>query len=587
MFLALLAGAIVVSYGTVTFPGAEELPSAVVGNLRVNLADDERLTDPAVEVGDWVPLEGFEYDEKRPINWLNAEFEVPPSMLKQTRPLALVFYSTAAYDIYVNGKLLGHNGVPAADAATEEAGRVYRSFPLKYNLLQEGKNTLALRFSAHGLGKNWDIVNPDLEFMIFVTSLEEKGIVALEDYLPFLMMTGSIFTAAVFFFMGAYIRRKVDAEIWLAPMFAFAWVELLLGILGTLYSYPYSFHIFWMYFWFLCRIYAGVFLFRFVANRLDIPIKRGWVYTVAIPVILLLLPIIFEDFPIELGLFSSTILYTVFALVAAAYACFKRHPYGRLVLIVLLFFATGFGFSQDMYLSNYYYYYMAALSVVLFVLQAIAFEHKRREAFEVAQLSEKLELELLKSHLQPHFIMNTLSALAEWIRENPDVGVKMIHALASEFRILREIAGEKVITISGELELCNVHLELMSYRKDLRFRLETNIVDGTALVPPAIFHTLIENAMTHNRYRKEVQPFTLEQIILPDGAMQYELIAPSGEPLKRKVKTGGIGLSYITARMKDVWNNRYIFEDGPHQEGGWKTTIKIRKKETADAYSDR
>ncbi len=559
-------------------PGEEEFPSVVLGDFEASREDKGVFSAAPFQSGNWVTLSDFDYDTDQPVNWLRAEIDVPVGMLKQPRPLAITIYSTVTSVIYINGKQVGSNGVPSPTSADEQPGRVHRIFPLRVDALHEGKNIISVRFSAHGFGEKWSFVKPELEVVAIIMPLAEKGHVAFEDYLPFLMMTGSIFTAAVFFLMGAFIRRKVDAEIWLAPMFALAWVELLLGILATLYSYPYSYHILWLYLWYVCRIYAGVFLFRFVANRLDITVVRPWAYTWILPALLLITPVVFNDFSIEFGLFLSTMLYTLLAIIAALYAARKKHPYGKLVLLVLLLFSTGFFFEQDIYLSNYYYYYMSALSVVLFVLQAIAFEHKRREAFEISLLSERLELELLKSHLQPHFIMNTLSALAEWIRENPDVGVKMIHALASEFRILREIAGEQSIPLFREIELCNVHLELMSYRKDVKFRLETSVQDGEALVPPAIFHTLIENAMTHTRFKKDVGPFRLEQHQFAEGGLQYELIAPSGEPLKRKVTTGGIGLSYVRARMKDVWGESYLFEDGMNHTGNWTTTIKLETK---------
>ena len=117
---------------------------------------------------------------------------------------------------------------------------------------------------------------------------------------------------------------------------------------------------------------------------------------------------------------------------------------------------------------------------------------------EIELRSMQLETQLLKKNIQPHFIMNTLTSVIEWMEQEPKTGVKFIEALAREFRLLNEISTKKLIPVSSEIELCKSHLEIMSYRKGLNYKLNTNNLDRLELIPPAVFHTIIENGITHN-----------------------------------------------------------------------------------------
>ena len=79
--------------------------------------------------------------------------------------------------------------------------------------------------------------------------------------------------------------------------------------------------------------------------------------------------------------------------------------------------------------------------------------------------STRLRLELLKKNIQPHFLMNTLTSLIDWIEETPKKGVLFIEALAKEFDLLNQIENQTLIPVSQEIALCRAHLEIMEYRE--------------------------------------------------------------------------------------------------------------------------
>ena len=121
--------------------------------------------------------------------------------------------------------------------------------------------------------------------------------------------------------------------------------------------------------------------------------------------------------------------------------------------------------------------------------------------------SSRLEAELLKRSLQPHFVMNSPDRLwRSGSREEPAVAVEMIEALSEELRLLGDIAPRRSIPLADELRLCRAHLTVMSRRKGIDYRLTEEGVDPSGEIPPAVVHTLVENAITHYAASAERRP---------------------------------------------------------------------------------
>src|SRR3546814_18090245 len=56
-----------------------------------------------------------------------------------------------------------------------------------------------------------------------------------------------------------------------------------------------------------------------------------------------------------------------------------------------------------------------------------------RERDMARYAAPRLDLDLLKQHLKPHFLMNTLTALAGSIQESPHPAVRIVDELAQDF----------------------------------------------------------------------------------------------------------------------------------------------------------
>ena len=138
------------------------------------------------------------------------------------------------------------------------------------------------------------------------------------------------------------------------------------------------------------------------------------------------------------------------------------------------------------------------------------------------------------------------------------------------------MADQKLVSLSQEIALCESHLKIMGYRKGLEFVLVTEI-NREAKIPPAIFHTLVENAITHNHYRTGSIHFKLFQEVSLTTVRYIFTVPIVDAKLNFNSRTGcdqGTGLRYIKARLEESYANQWKLEE-QELPGEWKTLISI------------
>src|SRR4029077_13534367 len=104
------------------------------------------------------------------------------------------------------------------------------------------------------------------------------------------------------------------------------------------------------------------------------------------------------------------------------------------VVFLALFLVGGWGLGRDMWLEN-------------------ELARAGARATLLAREAEGAQLLALRSHLDPHFLFNTLNAIAEWCREDGETAERAVLQLSAMLRTVLE--GVKIPTwpLARELEL--------------------------------------------------------------------------------------------------------------------------------------
>lgn len=124
-------------------------------------------------------------------------------------------------------------------------------------------------------------------------------------------------------------------------------------------------------------------------------------------------------------------------------------------------------------------------------------ERERARAEAMAREAERAQLLALRGQLDPHFLFNTLNAIAEWCRTDGEVAERAILQLSSMLRTI--LAGVPLASwpLRRELELCQDLFALHLIRDPNLFTLRIEGEPGDLQVPPLLLLPLAENAVKH------------------------------------------------------------------------------------------
>jgi LytS/YehU family sensor histidine kinase len=195
----------------------------------------------------------------------------------------------------------------------------------------------------------------------------------------------------------------------------------------------------------------------------------------------------------------------------------------------------------------------------------------------LAREAEHAQLLALRSHLDPHFLFNTLNAIAEWCRQDGAVAERAILRLSS---MLRTVMSGITITswpLTRELELIDSLFDLYLIRDPQLFVYTRDIPADLPVfeVPPMILLPIAENAMKHGPsagHRGELVLYVRAE----GGELTMELSNPGAY---RGPRDGGSGLPIIEKRLALAYGDRAKF--GIRGDGE-RTIVSVRlPKETS------
>jgi LytS/YehU family sensor histidine kinase len=213
---------------------------------------------------------------------------------------------------------------------------------------------------------------------------------------------------------------------------------------------------------------------------------------------------------------------------------------------------------------------------VIFLARAQARQMAERMAGhrEMELRSARLEIELLKKNIQPHFLLNSLNSIIAWLEEEPKTAARLVNALAEELGMLLRISSRKTISLEEEIHLCRTHLQVMGLRQDKTYTLDCTGLAGGEQVPPMVLHTLVENGLTHGYVGKAKGTFLLRREDSA-GGMRLTLFNDGIPREKKEDKGEGTGLRYVRSRLEEAFPGRWNLESRA-VENGWEVTLDIR-----------
>ncbi|MES2321582.1 MAG: histidine kinase [Pseudomonadota bacterium] len=469
-----------------------------------------------------------------------------------------------AYQLYWNGRYLGSNGQPADDAASERPGVLGSLHPLLPPHEINDRNVLRISVSTHH-------ANPRMQRLLHDVAIGDyAGMIRrpLLDSLPLVAACGVMLLMALYMAIAFLLDRARRAQLLFAFLCGAFALMLVTELWKELIGYTYDLHVVRLRAILVLSFAIAILLPCYYAMFYQRPVRPALLGGGA--VVLAVAGFAIDSY--DLGSLVMLLLGVVASLAIGIAAWRARQPYSGINLAALAVLACPVVLDPLTFADRSLYLMFPLLALGLLLTLSLEQRQHRRHALHAV----RLENELLRRSLQPHFLMNSLTMVMEWIEQQPSKAVLFIEALADEFRQLNACADKKLIPLSEELALCRSHLAIMGYRKGRRYILDAP--DSKLRIPPALLHTLIENAFSHNKLDADAT-FSLTQHHLPEGLMLRFDCPYDGGKLHQG---GGMGLAYVRAHLEDTFGRRWTLRQEQVQHV-WRTEITIPATEAGCA----
>jgi len=207
-------------------------------------------------------------------------------------------------------------------------------------------------------------------------------------------------------------------------------------------------------------------------------------------------------------------------------------------------------------------------------------QRRREEAGQLSAQLAEARLGALRMQLHPHFLFNTLNAIAVLARDGESRQVaRMLTLLGELLREVLENDAEQFVTLEREVSFLRRYLEIEKVRFGDRLRVVERLPPGAmdTPVPAFVLQPLVENALRHGlaslaaggtiELAAQVEDGTIELTVRDDGA---------GLPGGRM--EAGIGLGNTAARLRELYRGAASLEVAPVPGGGTMARLRLPRR---------
>lgn len=201
---------------------------------------------------------------------------------------------------------------------------------------------------------------------------------------------------------------------------------------------------------------------------------------------------------------------------------------------------------------------------------------------EAARLNEQLskaQLNALRQQIEPHFLFNTLNAIAGLVREERnDAAVGMIAGLSDLLRHTLKDSNTQEVPLEEELQFLQKYLDIQQIRFAERLQLSVEIDKEffSARVPTFILQPIIENALKHGIAARANGGTIRITAIRSNGLLTFRIYNDGPSlPAGWENNQSGLGISNVRTRLQSLYGNSFDLTMQNHAPGGVEVSVSL------------
>ncbi len=219
--------------------------------------------------------------------------------------------------------------------------------------------------------------------------------------------------------------------------------------------------------------------------------------------------------------------------------------------------------GRQIFYSMFWTVMFSLYSVIIYL--SIEWFKERNRRFEMAREKQKSEIDLLKSQVNPHFLMNTLNNLYSLVYKGSDRAGDAVLKLSEIMRYMLYDTHEEKVPLENEIKYLKSFIELQLLRFPRKEFLEVEITgnpDGK-MIAPMLLVPFVENAFKHGNKNLPGMGINVNMNV-KGSQLTFEVNNFKASKTVNKVEESGIGLKNIEQRLELQYPEKHelIITDG-------------------------
>ena len=177
---------------------------------------------------------------------------------------------------------------------------------------------------------------------------------------------------------------------------------------------------------------------------------------------------------------------------------------------------------------------------------------------ELSNKNNEIELALVKSQLDPHFLFNTINNIDVLIAKNATEASNYLNKLSEIMRFMLYDTKADKIFLSKELMYIEKYIELQKIRTSNASFVTFSVIGkaDSLLIPPMIFIPFIESAFKHSTNKKVKNAIRISVIITPE-IVTFICLNQFNPHAKINPENTGLGNKLIEKRLNLIYRGTH------------------------------
>ncbi|WP_292010637.1 histidine kinase [Chryseobacterium sp.] len=241
-------------------------------------------------------------------------------------------------------------------------------------------------------------------------------------------------------------------------------------------------------------------------------------------------------------------------------------------------------FSKEGYHMGYLYSVYISQGIVILVASFLGITKDKflieQNVVNLGEEKEQLYLDLLKSKLNPHFLLNTLNNIYANSFSHSEKTPESILQLSKLLQYIIYDSSKKKISIAQEFSsiesLAGLYQLKYNNQLNIHFEIENKETMEDIEIPPSIFLTLFENALKHSGIGRVKDSFIKLSYTVDHHDVVFEIVNSVGEgEMVSEEDHDGLGNEAIIHILEKYYPGKFNFFSEALEDNHYKTVLKI------------